>query len=177
MKKQTKRAGAAMIMVLCMMALVTALSLSLLLTASVVFSSARNEWNREQCRILAISLSQEIETDLKANDDPPIGLRAYLKQEITAGWPYYNEDERGHTSRYADWNFALDWDQIPNEVKQQVGAIEGEAVHVLIHWVGTTDVPEDLMVKVTVQQDTLSCIVTSTYNYSEPWSWTLAGRE
>lgn len=178
MKFRTNQKGAAMIMVLCMMALITALSLSLLLTASVVFSSARNEWDREQCRILAVSLSQELEKDLQSTTGGANSLRACLEEKIKDGsWVYYNEDERGHTSRYADWNFALDWSKLSDEVKQQAGITGKEAVNVLIHWEGTKDIPEELMVKVTVQRSGLSGTITSEYHYSDPWSWTLSGRE
>ena len=59
-----KNEGVTTIVVICVMAIVMALSLSLFLTASVLMKNSAGTAAQEQCRILAVSLSEEIEKQL-----------------------------------------------------------------------------------------------------------------
>lgn len=104
---KNRQEGSAMIVVLCVMTVTVALSLSLLLTASVLVSNAIRTNDREQCRINAISVSEalirEIDSfpeytaaDGKVEPDPEQSgrdsdLRAKLKTVVTTEWYAYDE--------------------------------------------------------------------------------------
>lgn len=72
MKKRTsfttEQRGAAMIVVLCVLAILLALSLSLLLAASTIMGTEKKTGNTEKCRELAISLSDRLTEELTEND-------------------------------------------------------------------------------------------------------------
>ena len=106
MKK--KNAGMTTIVVVCAMAIIMALPLGLFLTVSVLMKSAEKTSAQQQCRILAVSLSEEITKQLTSEDKiyedriseevgrvedvHNISLWHYVKQNITSGtWPYYEE--------------------------------------------------------------------------------------
>ena len=86
--------GYTMILVIAVMGLVTALCLSLLMSASMLLASARNAGQKEQCRILAISVSRAIRepTESFSYPSPPgaetdtsdISLRSKLQTSATA---------------------------------------------------------------------------------------------
>lgn len=102
---KNRNKGEAMIVVLCILAVLMALSLALLLSASVVMGNAQKASIREQCRLTAITFSEALEEKLLedyvdvtyANEND--GIRSYLRSNIGAGWDYYNEAEAGHNSK------------------------------------------------------------------------------
>lgn len=202
MKK--RKNGYAMIMVICVMALALALCLAILLAASVVISSAQKQSRTEQCRILAVSLSQELEnqlTDAKYTFSEPGEelsdgtLWFYMKENMQSGdWPYYNEGERGHTEKYAyrTYHFA----QLPDELRDA-------DVSVVMYWQSDSEAGGDydavpLEMDVTCTLNGQTCTVKSEYtldvtpvDYSyidaktkkevtatyDQWKWSLNWRE
>lgn len=111
---QKNRKGSAMIVVMCVLVVTVALSLALLLTASILMTNAIRSNDKEQCRINAVTLSdlliekignieysqdseyQDTESDsvmpyfnaLKADSS----LEGKLKTIWTRSWKYYSED-------------------------------------------------------------------------------------
>lgn len=106
--KKGKNRGEAMIVVLCIMAVLMALSLAMLLSASVVMGNAQKSFIREQCRLTAITFSEALEEKLTEEYDDALfgieneGLRRFLRDAISTGqWDYYNEGKAGHNSKKA----------------------------------------------------------------------------
>lgn len=107
MKK--RREGSAMIVVMCVMIVTVALSLALLLTASVLVNNAIRANDKEQCRINAVSVSDalvdaiskfDVYSAADANGTPEPSwnmpgrdsdLRAKLKTVVTSEWFAYDE--------------------------------------------------------------------------------------
>ncbi len=102
--------GATTIVVICVMAVIMALSMGLFLTASVLTRTSGRTLAAEQSRILAVSFSEEVEGMLTSSeyaydqrDDEEAGraetlsgssIWHYVKQNISDGtWPYYSEIE------------------------------------------------------------------------------------
>lgn len=106
--RKDKNKGVAMIVVLCIMAVLMALSLAIILSASVVMGNAQKAAIREQCRLTAITFSEALEEKLTEDYDDPTykleneGIRTYLREAISSNeWLYYNEAEAGHSSKKA----------------------------------------------------------------------------
>lgn len=132
MMKHNKK-GSAMIVVLCIMAILMTLSFALLLSASIVVANANRRKQQEQCKISASSFGKNIEADLKDESivEKEGSLRAYLRDEIerymrsqNLGWAYYNEDEGdAHSMAAAKRTFSMEeasW-------KNQTGTLKMEA--------------------------------------------------
>lgn len=113
---ERENAGATTIIVVCIMAVIMALSMGLFLTASVLTRNAARTLAGEQCKVLAVSFSNEVSqmltTQEYAYDDidaeeagraenlSETSIWYYVKQNISDGsWPYYNEAEGGIHSR------------------------------------------------------------------------------
>lgn len=113
---ERENAGATTIIVVCIMAVIMALSMGLFLTASVLTRNAGRTLSGEQCKILAVSFSNEVSQMLTGREytydsmDEEEAARAeklsetsiwyYVKQNISDGsWPYYDEAEGGIHSR------------------------------------------------------------------------------
>lgn len=218
MKKQAAKKGYAMIMVICVMALLLVLSLSVLLAASTALTSAQNRLSAEQCRSLAISLSEEYEKQLTAPEYSFASEAAekrvagnfsgtakplwfYLKSSMTSGsWPYFNDDEQGHTAGYACRTFHINSATVPETAKndwEKTGQTDMQ-----IFWESNRDAVESgeynatpLTVKVTCTANGQSCTITSVYILSvtdipkvaidrngrpttyHQWKWSLNWRE
>ena len=98
MKKLRERSGAAMIAVLCILAIFLTLCLSMLLTASVLMQNAENRRYEEQCRISAVTMSKELERALctPSEEDKNTGIYKYIQENLktnsASSWPYLNSD-------------------------------------------------------------------------------------
>lgn len=107
---RNKREGSAMVVVMCVMVVTVALSLALLLTASILVNNAIRSNNKEQCRINAVSVSEALigeidrfteysSADENKKPEPSAdmpgrksNLRAKLKTVVTTEWYAYNEN-------------------------------------------------------------------------------------
>ncbi len=181
--------GATTIVVVCVMAIIMALSLGLFLTASVLLSTSGRTLASEQCRILAVSFSEEVErmlTDEKYSFESRSGEEAgraenisrlplwyYVKQNISEGsWAYLEEGQGNlHSSANAVRSFQM----------EQSGAV-GEVVNIdlSMYWTREegSDRPGELVIKTTATIKEQSCTITDIYDLEitpfrdyERWSW------
>ena len=67
-RQRNGQEGIAMIIVVCIMAVLVMMSLALLLASSVMTQNAGRVKDQEQSRILAVSLADELEKELQGND-------------------------------------------------------------------------------------------------------------
>jgi len=181
--------GATTIVVVCVMAIIMALSLGLFLTASVLLSTSGGTLALEQSRILAVSFSEEVErmlTDERYSFESRSGEEAgraeningqslwhYVKQNINEGtWAYLEEGQGSlHSRENAVRSFQM----------EQSGAV-GEVVGIdlSMYWTRQedSDKPEKLVVKTTATIKDQSCTITDVYDLEitslgdyEKWSW------
>jgi hypothetical protein len=184
-----KNAGVTTIVVVCVMAVIMALSLSLFLTASVLMRTASRTLAQEQCRILAETLSEQIEQELtapsnsygdvqeeitaRAQNINELSLWHYVRQEIMDGaWPYYEEDGSGiHSSENAVRTFQMNTQSVAGEVSSTV---------LSLYWTPGADetTPESLTVRTEVTVKGRSCSLTDVYRLRtraggeyESWEW------
>ena len=118
MKKKAlkQKEGSALLIAIVIMMVLTMLTLALLLVSYSLFATANKQQGMEQCKEMAQSLSRELEEEITGTD---VDFSTYdeMKTAYEAGesplwfylrfnlwqsdWPYYNEEERGHTAAYA----------------------------------------------------------------------------
>jgi hypothetical protein len=105
-KKENK--GAAMIMVLCVMAVFLALSVSLLLAASSALNTARQNYQLEQSKIQSVTFSNLIDQEIQ---DPDSSLCTYLKDTIASGlWSDLDTDStaiKGYQVDETEGNYSV----------------------------------------------------------------------
>lgn len=186
MKK--KNAGITTMVVVCAMAVIMALSLGLFLTASVLMNTAAKTGAAQQCRILAVSFSKEIEKELIAEKryesleeeeagrverKDTLSLWHYIKQNITDGsWPYL--EEKGtllHRRENAVRSFQMGKSGIAGEIAETTLAL---------YWLPGTQEnrPGKLVVETTVTVKEQTCTITDVYELQtaqegsyESWNW------
>ncbi len=181
--------GATTIVVVCVMAIIMALSMGLFLTASVLLSTSGRTLASEQSRILAVSFSEEVErmlTDEKYSFESRTDEEAakaenlngqplwyYVKQNISEGsWAYLDEQQGAiHSRENAVRSFQM----------EQHGAV-GELVNMnlSLYWTRAeaSERPGRLVVKTTATIKDQSCTITDMYDLEitsfgdyEKWSW------
>lgn len=186
MKK--KNAGMTTIVVVCAMAIIMALALGLFLTVSVLMKSAEKTSAQQQCRILAVSLSEEITKQLTSEDKiyedriseevgrvedvHNISLWHYVKQNITSGtWPYY--EEQG-TTLHNEENAVRVFEMEPSGVASEIAESR-----ISLYWIkGESEkIPSQLIVKTNITVKGQTCTITDTYELQrageeyETWKW------
>lgn len=184
-----KNAGMTTIVTVCVMAVIMALSLSLFLTASVLIRTAAKSAAADQCRILAVTFSEQIEAQLtdqanlyesrteeakaRAEDAYHISLWHYVRQEIAGNtWPYYEEPGSAlHSSENAIRTFHMGSSGTAGEIAD---------TDISIYWTCGADekTPEQLVVKTKVTVKEQSCTITDIYKLLvsggdgyESWEW------
>lgn len=188
LSEKVNNQGVTTIVVVCAMAIIMALSLSLFLTASVLMQESGKTAAKEQSRILAVSFSKQLQQQLTsdetvfANQDSEITDRSqnvyrtslwhYVKQNISDGsWPYYEEQGTPlHNRENAIRSFTMDVSGVASEIA---------ITKVSLYWTrgeqeGT---PKELVVATSVTVKEQSCTVTDTYELDvtgesyEVWKW------
>lgn len=89
-RQQNGQKGIAMIIVVCIMAVLVMMSLALLLASSVMTRSASRVRSEQQSRILAVSLADEIEKEITQTSDAQNsgGILELINSQIQSGsWP------------------------------------------------------------------------------------------
>ena len=185
----TQNTGATTIIVVCVMAVIMVLSLGLFLTASVLMKTSSGTLAGEQCRIMAVSFSEEIERTLtdeeyqyndrleedagRAESLTSISLWHYVKQNISDGsWPYYDETQGSIHSRT----------NAVRRFQMEANGVTGEVADIILTMYWTCgedrDRPEKLIVETTVTTKERSCSITDVYGLKinaageyERWSW------
>ncbi|RZT02298.1 hypothetical protein [Cuneatibacter caecimuris] len=96
-----KTRGDAMVVVLCIFAVLLALAVSLLLAASTMTGAARRAAVSERCRTAAVSFSKLLEEDMIQKEGSLPMIQAYLREQIPSGnWTCYDESTGSDVSRY-----------------------------------------------------------------------------
>lgn len=181
--------GATTIVVICVMAVIMALSLGLFLTASVLLSTSGRTLASEQSRILAVSFSEEVEEMLtsdrylfgslsaeeegRAENTTGSSIWYYVKQSITDGsWPYYDEEDTVvHSRENAVRTFQINRAETVGEVAD---------ISLSMYWTreGNGNRPGKLVVETTASSKEQSSSITDVYELDltllgdyERWSW------
>lgn len=181
--------GATTIIVICVMAVIMALSMGLFLTASVLLNTSGRTLASEQSRILAVSFSEEVEDMLtsdryafgslsaeetgRAENTTGSSIWYYVKQCITDGsWPYYDEDDTVvHSRENAVRTFGISRDGTVGEVAD---------ISLSMYWTreGAGNRPGKLVVVTTAVSKGQSSSITDIYELEltmlgdyERWSW------
>lgn len=186
---ERENSGATTIIVVCVMAVIMALSMGLFLTASVLTRNAGRTLAGEQCRILAVSFSNEVSQMLtsqeytyadqdaeetgRAENLLELSIWHYVKQSISDGsWPYYSEAEGGIHSR----------DNSVRSFQMNEAGTTGEIADITLtlYWTKgeRTNRPERLVVETTATIKEQSCTIQDIYelqvsgngNYDR-WDW------
>ena len=107
LRNSRNQEGSALIAVMCIMLVTVALSLTLLLTASILMMNATRSANKEQCRITAVAVSDLLREEIEAirydgsdgEEIPPSydagrdnSLKGKLKTVVTKEWYEYKPD-------------------------------------------------------------------------------------
>lgn len=142
-RKPEAEEGSALIFVICMMMVVAGLSLSLLLSAGTLLAMRRQIPAKEQCRIMADSISRLLNQELTKDEYEGIPegipegeslwdyIGAYVCEENEA-WPSYEEGKPGHGMDQARREFTLDVDHSSGWEKEAGGITIG------LYWVNQT---------------------------------------
>lgn len=182
-----KNAGMTTIIVVCVMAIIMALSLGLFLSASVLMRTASQASAAEQSRILAVSLSEMLEQQLtaedavyqsqleenaaKAEDLSGISFWHYVRQNIRDGsWPYYEESDFPlHGRENAVRSFQMDSSGVAGEIAEST---------ISLYWIQKDEKPDRLVTETRVTIKGESCVITDVYELQilgggdyESWKW------
>ena len=181
--------GATTIVVICVMAVIMALSMGLFLTASVLTRSSGRTLAAEQSRILAVSFSEEVEAMLTSSeyeyeqrDEEEVGraenlssnsIWHYVKQNISDGtWPYYSEAEGGiHNRQNAVRSFRMTESGTAGEIVD---------ITLAMYWtqVDKSGKPGRLAIETTATIKGQSCTIVDVYELGmtthedyQGWNW------
>lgn len=97
--------GSALIPVLCILCILAAFVLALVLASYQVLTQAQRAATKEQCRLSAITLSDQIRSELEAEEEEDSTalneIQQYLYDSIyvNKSWKYYNEKEEQHSDK------------------------------------------------------------------------------
>lgn len=184
--------GAALLIAIVVMMVMMVLGMALLLISYSLFHTANKTQQNAQCEEMAMGVSQlieseitgikyqnltEMETDVAKGDAADYPLWLYLRYNVLqTNWPYYNEEERGHTENYAYRYFDINTDD----------AVDTSLItdtSILMWWEseeGATSDPEDipLKVQVTCKMGEQKATITTTYSLdASAWTTETSGSE
>lgn len=193
LSEKVNNRGVTTIVVVCAMAIIMALSLSLFLTASVMMQESGKSATKEQSRILAVSFSKQLQQQLtggetvfenregeiadKVQSGYNTSLWHYIKQNISDGsWPYYEEQGTWlHNRENAIRSFTMDNSGIASEIA---------TTEISLYWTKKEEgIPESLIVETSVTVKGQSCTITDIYELEvtgesyETWKWKHAERK
>lgn len=152
--------GTTTILVICVMAVIMALSMGLFLTAASMTKTSGRTLASEQCRILAETFCQEI---MEEGSDAENSLFSYVSQHVFDGsWPYYRQEEGGiHDKEHAVRDFCLQKGETVGEIAD---------ITITVYWTpekdpsGATVTPPFLVyVTTTVEVKQQECSITDVY--------------
>ena len=195
MKKKAlkQKEGSALLIAIVIMMVLTMLTLALLLVSYSLFPQpiSSREWSsaRRWPRALSRELEEEItgtDVDFSTYDEMKTAYEAgesplwfYLRFNLwQSDWPYYNEEERGHTAAYAYRYF-----DINTGTGKEAVADSLDDISVKMYWEGENDAEKEdtsFVVQVTCQKGKLKSIITSTYELTideNPANYGGAGEE
>lgn len=186
---ERENAGATTIIVVCVMAVIMALSMGLFLTASVLTKNAGRTLATEQSKVLAVSFSNEVSQMLtsreyayedraaeeagRAESLSEVSIWHYVKQNISDGsWPYYSEAEGGiHSRENSVRSFQMTSTGTTGEIAD---------ITLSLYWMkgDMENRPGKLMVETTVAVKKQTCTIRDIYELQidgngeyDRWSW------
>lgn len=184
MKTNKKNKGAAMIAVLCIMAIFVTLCLAMLLTASILLSRANKTAYQEQCRVYAVTMSKELEKALCNNTDGDSDFYTMVTDRIKGNmngtlnnWPYLNTNEFGHSE---SWGVYLSYKLNAADSKEDVS--------VRLYWeseygadVGDIRLHVEVTAALSGEQHTVNTVysagkVPADTGSAEKWYWSFSER-
>ena len=185
LKAAGNKKGAAMIMVLCVMAVFLALAVSILLAGSVAMNVAKQSALAEQCKVQAVTFSNVVDA---AMEDKDSDICQYLKQQISGGgWNSFDESNQDSAAA-AIREYSIDNTYFPMEMEMywtvgdnqtiapgSVGNAQGsyDQIFLFIDVICSMDDS-----KYQVQSRYRLADNTLTEGVTEPeWRWTLQGRK
>lgn len=188
---QSNRRGAAMVIVMCVLAVFLALSASILLTASVTLNTARNNVIFEQCKIQAVTLSDRIIDDM---EDENSYLCEYIRKEIMdAAWPsYVDGGDKESATHYFSMDSGSDRYQIkmemywtsddgsqPTESADADGVYNGDTkgTHLVVTVISTMLGGDFRVRNEFALAGILPVAKTGTTEYDYKWNWEVVGRK
>ncbi len=188
-KRTNNQKGSALIIAMVVMLVLTVLGLSLMYASYSLFATVNRQQSAEQCRLMARSVSEEIEQELtgvsfvsqeefeaalidrNSHDEHPLWyyLRFNLlhlnpdEQSREAVWKYYNEVERDHKKlEKVQRKFKLTADS--GEAKT---VLDGYDITILIHWESEAGASRfnstPVIIQVISEKDRQRSVITSTY--------------
>lgn len=99
-KIKESRTGSALVGVLCVMCIFSAIALSMLFASYQILHHSQQIMTKEQCHVLADTFSKEISSEITSAKDDTNGLRAYIKAAMEEeAWTYFDEEEPGHAKK------------------------------------------------------------------------------
>ncbi len=180
----TENVGASTIVVVCVMAIIMALSLGLFVSASVLMKTAGRTLAVEQCRILAVTFSDEINESLTSKEysyeeyHSKETIWHYVRQNLRDGsWPYLDEaGDSIHSRANAVRSFEM-----------QKAGVTGEIADVTLsmYWLcePEEEKPSQLVIETQVTVKEQSCKIVDVYtlnqketDYYDRWVWEHAER-
>lgn len=168
--------GSALIPVLCVLCILAAFVLTMVFASYQVLTQAQRAATKEQCRLSAITFSEQFQKQLEEDDTDDEnklnGLQQDLHDKITGGsWQYYNKDEDGHSTK-ADVTRTFDADMKDTNSKSELSA--GHTT-VKMYWESSKAIQDNnqygdivLVVKVTTKLRGQQYTVTTQYELRKP---------
>lgn len=180
LRVKREKNGDAMVVVLCILMVLLALSVTLLSSISTQVGMARKNASSERCRALAISLSDTICEEIVSEDAPIGGMKEYIQKEITSGeWDFFDEGTHASPEEVIKKFDAID--SLGNELGEDI--MEGHDVLMSMYWIGDSSATyeniEDydgieLVIISTTEKNSEMFKVETTYSLNAldgPWKW------
>lgn len=181
--RENRKKGAALVIAIIIMLLLTMLSLALLTVSYSLHQTAYRQRNMEQCKEIAQGLSKEISAELCSVDENTYQtvqeVKAALEEESVyplwsylrcslwqSEWAYYNENEPRHQFENACRSYELEYQGLDENEK-----VPG-AVTVAIYWESERGVSKDetavtpVFIMVTCQIGNQKSTITTEYELS-----------
>lgn len=113
LKKMHKQKGDAIVVVLCILAILLALSAALLVSTNIVVSNNSEYKDQIQCKLAANSFARTLQDKLGSSSDE---LTMTVKNLLNDGWIYYNDEMAGHGHSVADKKFKIEDDEFTHSI-------------------------------------------------------------
>lgn len=159
-EKQKKQDGSALIMVVCLLCVFAAFSLSMTVMAYQTLSQSQQSATKEQCRISAITYSQVLEQEITS--EKATEMKTYLYNEIHGNtWPYYSQGKSGHEKEDAYRHLTTHLDSLATTKFGDMSSV--------MYWEMDGDYGEIVLVMiVTSEQHNQKYSVTTRYELKKP---------
>lgn len=173
--------GAAMVIVLCVIAVLLALAVSILLAASSALNVAKNNVTQEQCKVMATTFSNVVDD---AMEDPQGQLCQYLKNSISGGsWASSDSSYHAKTfdldNTYFDTSLEIYWEEPSGGLSSRAdNTVNYSGVQVYIDVIcKLNQVEYHVQSRYGLSVEQLEQEEGQIGSPEEKWTWTLWGKE